>query len=71
MDFVKINDSNSLIRDLHSKAILETNNQALIRYQQQQKLFEQRNKQLTEIDTLKQEVSDIKDILKIILEKLT
>jgi hypothetical protein len=70
MEYVKIKDSPSLIRDLHSKAILETNMNAVQRYEQQRKLFDERNNQKEEIINLKEEVSEIKQMLKIIIDSL-
>jgi len=68
MAYVKIKDNDKLIRDINSKAILNTDRAGLEQYyakravakQQQQEQYETKKK----ITQLEQDMSEIKDLLK-------
>jgi hypothetical protein len=63
----KVKDEPNLVRDPFNKAILNTNNDALSAYKAR------RNKERkveTEINSLKQEMSDIKTLMQRILDKI-
>jgi len=68
MAYVKIKDNDKLIRDINSKAILNTDRAGLEQYyakravakQQQQEQYETKKK----IAQLEQDMSEIKDLLK-------
>ena len=54
----------NLKRDLHSKAVLNTNRTELSRYKQQTSILD-RNRNLTEeVATLKQDMVEIKELLR-------
>jgi len=59
---VKITDTN-LVRDMHSKAILNPDRAALNEYMR-------RKNQASEINTLKEEMASVKELLTQILERL-
>lgn len=73
--FVQIKDSPTLYRDVHSKGLVNTDNRALEEYKAARK--KRQNSKHTilqyenDINTLKNEVSEIKDSLKLILDRLT
>ena len=72
--FVKIKESPTLYRDVHSKGLVNTDNRSLEEYKAaRKKRQESRNSILqyeNDINTLRDEVTDIKNSLKLILEKL-
>lgn len=67
MKKVKVKDSNSLYRDEESGAILNCNDSAYDSYLQ---LKEKKLKEAAEIDKLKDDVDELKDMMKLILSKL-
>ena len=60
-------DSNSLYRDEESGAILNCNDSAYDSYLQ---LKEKKLKEVAEMDKLKDDVDELKDMMKLILSKL-
>jgi uncharacterized coiled-coil DUF342 family protein len=75
MDFVKITDHNSLVRDMTSGAIINTDTQEYINYvkrvEKQTKLNEQINNNSEDIKYLKDEIINIKTDLSDIKTMLT
>ena len=67
MKKVKVKDSNSLYRDEESGAILNCNDSAYDSYLQ---LKEKKLKESAEMDKLKDDVDELKDMMKLILSKL-
>ena len=67
MKKVKVKDSNSLYRDEESGAILNCNDAA---YNNYLKMKENKMKEVSEIDKLKDDVDELKDMMKLILSKL-
>ena len=67
MKKVKVKDSNSLYRDEESGAILNCNDSAYDSYLQ---LKEKKLKEVAEMDKLKDDVDELKDMIKLILSKL-
>lgn len=69
-----VKDSPELVRDSFSNAILNRDNKALLEYKEKQKKrLEQKNQILQcqdDINTLKNEIKDIKDMFGQILNKL-
>jgi len=67
--YIKVKDNNDLVRDETSKAILNTDNESLNMYRARRN----REKVLEEItckyDTLQNEVSEIKQLLRTFIEK--
>ena len=67
MKKIKVKDSNSLYRDEESGAILNCNDSAYDSYLQ---LKEKKLKEASEMDKLKDDVDELKDMMKLILSKL-
>ena len=67
MKKVKVKDSNSLYRDEESGAILNCNDAA---YDNYLKMKENKLKEVGEMDKLKNDVDELKDMMKLILSKL-
>ena len=67
MKKVKVKDSNSLYRDEESGAILNCNDTA---YDNYLKMKENKLKEVGEMDKLKNDVDELKDMMKLILSKL-
>lgn len=67
MKKVKVKDSNSLYRDEESGAILNCNDSEYDSYLQ---LKEKKLKEAAEMDKLKDDVDELKDMMKLILSKL-
>ena len=67
MKKIKEKDSNSLYRDEESGAILNCNDTA---YDNYLKMKENKMKEVSEMDKLKDDVDELKDMMKLILSKL-
>ena len=67
MKKIKVKDSNSLYRDEESGAILNCNDSEYDSYLQ---LKEKKLKEAAEMDKLKDDVDELKDMMKLILSKL-
>mgnify|MGYP003346940230 CR=1 FL=1 len=63
MSLVKVENHPDLIKDMDSKAVLNTNYAALLEYKRKQQMVQ-------EIDTLKSDVSEIKLLLNKIISSL-
>lgn len=72
--FVRVEDDKTIARETNSKAIVNIDSSSLAEYKKiKQKRIEKNQKILeceNDINTLKDEVTDIKDSLRLILEKL-
>ena len=64
---LKVKDSGSLYRDEESGAILNCNDTA---YNNYLKMKENKMKEVSEMDKLKDDVDELKDMMKLILSKL-
>ena len=67
MNKVKVKDSGSLYRDEESGAILNCSDSE---YNNYLKLKQQKLKETSEMDKLKDDVDELKDMMKLILSKL-
>ena len=67
MNKVKVKDSGSLYRDEESGAILNCSDSE---YNNYLKLKQQKLKEVSEMDKLKDDVDELKDVMKLILSKL-
>tara|TARA_B100001057_G_scaffold55614_1_gene49409 strand:- start:1025 stop:1234 length:210 start_codon:yes stop_codon:yes gene_type:complete len=67
MNKVKVKDSGSLYRDEESGAILNCSDSE---YNNYLKLKQQKLKEASEMDKLKDDVDELKDMMKLILSKL-
>jgi hypothetical protein len=59
----KVQDHPDLVKDMNSKAVLNTNYAALLEHKKKQKISQ-------EIDNLKKDVAEIKDTLKLLVSML-
>ena len=64
---LKVKDSGSLYKDEESGAIINCSNS---QYDEYLKLKEQKMKEVSEMDKLKDDVDELKDMMKLILSKL-
>ena len=64
---IKVKDSNSLYRDEESGAILNCNDAA---YNNYLKMKQNKLNEVNEMDKLKDDVDELKDMMKLILSKL-
>ena len=64
---LKVKDSGSLYRDEESGAIINCSNS---QYDEYLKLKEHKMKEVSEMDKLKDDVDELKDMMKLILSKL-
>lgn len=69
--FAPIANHPELVRDLNSGAISSLNKSAVNKYQKQKKLVEENKAQVEEINNLKNEVAEIKDLMIKLLEKMS
>lgn len=67
MDKLKIVDHDNLVRDTKTQAVLNTDLTSLEAYKRHRNKLRQKD---AEIELLKNEVSEIKDILKTLVEKI-
>ena len=67
MDKIKVKDSGSLYRDENSGAILNCSDSE---YNNYLKLKQKKIQELSEMDKLKDDVDELKDMMKLILSKL-
>lgn len=63
MKIYKVKDHPDLVKDMDSKAVLNTNYAALMEYKKKKKVEQ-------DIDSLKNEMKDIKYMLSVIMENL-
>lgn len=72
---VKVKDKPNLLRDISSKGVLNTDHNGLLEYRQAKEKRALKNKAISQceddINILKDEMKDIRDSLKLILERLT
>ena len=67
MDYLKVENSGSLYRDPDTGAIVNRNDSEYDAYLKNKRIASQKAQ---EIDQLKNEVSELKDMMKLVLEKL-
>jgi hypothetical protein len=68
-DYIPILDNPHLVRDKKSNAVLNTNVEGLKAYRKQRDERLKINKMVEEFDSLKNDVADIKNLLKELLDK--
>lgn len=70
MTYIKVKDHPSLVRDSHSKAILNTNDIALAKYREERDREMKKLQAVEEVQKLRDDVDEIKEMLKKLLEKI-
>lgn len=68
--FVEIKNKENLIRELGSKALLNTNSDEINRYHQQRKLLEKNRNISEKMETLENRMDKIEDLLEKILDRI-
>ena len=68
-DLVKIEGEKFLIRDMHSKALLNTNLDEINTYERQKTMIQNNQKIAEEVESLKQDMITIKNLLLQLLNK--
>lgn len=68
-DYAKVKDHENLIRDLHSKAILNVDNQSLVEHRKKKEMMKKVINNSQKIDKIENELSDIKKLLSILIDK--
>ena len=72
-DYKQVEEERDLVRDMHSKAIINTNKSAYLAAVQRKKVFQQQKDELRdatrEINILKSEMHEIKTLLVKLVEK--
>ena len=61
--YLKVTDEPNLVRDTKSNAILNVSNEALNKYKQDRERFLQMQKVISEHETIKQDIAEIKQLL--------
>jgi hypothetical protein len=69
MDKIKVEGHSNLYRDLNSGAIINSNVDDYYKYMESKKKRDQLYNAVEEIDNLKSEMSEIKDLLKQLIEQ--
>jgi hypothetical protein len=69
MDYMKVKDKPELIRDTKSKAILNTDAQALNKYREERDFKLKLQKIVQENDQMKSDINEIKNLLLKVLEQ--
>ena len=70
-DYIPIEGQPDLFRDPRSQAVLQTNVKAKEAYNKQREDRRKIQSALSEIDSLKDDVKEMKSLIKLILQKLT
>lgn len=69
VDYVKI-DNKSMLRDMKSKALINTDIDRLKAYRDKKQTMKTMHEAIEEINNTKKEVAEIKDMLKMILDRI-
>jgi len=70
MKYAKVKENSELIRDMNSKAVLNTNQTALQAYKKKREKQNEIQSAVNDINSLKQDVNELKTLMQRILEKI-
>ncbi len=70
MKFAKVKENPELIRDMESKAVLNTNRSALEAYRKKREKQQELKSAIDDINNMKQDINDLKTLMQRILEKI-
>jgi hypothetical protein len=70
MKYAKVKENPELIRDMDSKAILNTNVSALQAYKKKREKQQEVNAAIDDINNMKNEINEIKTLMQRILDKI-
>ena len=68
--YAKVKDANGLVRDMQNNAILNTDNSALDMYRKKRNSQKEITNAVDDINSMKQEMNDIKLLMQRILDKI-
>jgi hypothetical protein len=68
-DFAKVKDYKGLVRDMRTKAILNTDHEALINHRKNKNALKNMMNNSQKISKIEEEIDDIKKMLLILIEK--
>jgi cell fate (sporulation/competence/biofilm development) regulator YmcA (YheA/YmcA/DUF963 family) len=66
----KVKENPDLVRDLGNQAVLNTNIDALTAYKKRREKAKEIDQTISDINTMKQEMSDLKSLMQRILDKI-
>jgi len=70
MKYAKVKDNPELIRDMQSKAVLNTNLSALESYKKKREKQQELSSAIADINNMKQDINDLKTLMQRILDKI-
>jgi len=70
MKYAKVKENPELIRDMSSKAVLNTNQTALQSYKKKREKQQELKSAIDDINNMKQDINDLKTLMQRILEKI-
>jgi hypothetical protein len=70
MKYAKVKENSELIRDMDSKAVLNTNITALQAYKKKREKQQEIQSAVDDINNLRQEVNEIKTLMQRLLDKI-
>lgn len=70
MKYAKVKESPELIRDMESKAVLNTNISALQAYKKKREKQQEIQSAVEDINTMKQDINELKSLMQRILDKI-
>jgi len=68
-NFARVKDHEYLIKDMETGAILNTDHTAILKHQKRVNEIEKDKRRDQEIDSIKSELSEIKELIKILIKK--
>lgn len=70
MKYAKVKENPELIRDMDSKAVLNTNLTALQGYKKRREKQQEIDQTIDDINNIKQDINDLKTLMQRILDKI-
>jgi hypothetical protein len=70
MKYAKVKENPELIRDMDSKAVLNTNSTALQAYKKKREKQQEIQSAVEDINNMKQDINELKTLMQRILEKI-
>jgi hypothetical protein len=70
MKYAKVKENPELVRDMDSKAVLNTNVSALQAYKKKREKQQEVNAAIDDINNMKNEINEIKTLMQRILDKI-
>jgi uncharacterized FlaG/YvyC family protein len=69
MKYMKVKDETNLVRDVHSKAILNTDKDILKKHDMKMRQVEKDKRQNEEINSLKDEINELRKLIENMLKR--